>query len=152
LSLATDSGTSSISLAANTKYKLTAGGSTYIFTTPADSDTTYTFAEGSTDGAFSVTPSGGSASSVAVHNVLKTSGGTLTGQVYYNESGTVTSTVTCERKYNWLNISSDTTLSITMPSSLDGPCEVIYAVKNTGNSDVVLTLPSSSNTVHNMIG
>ena len=39
LSLAADSGTSSISLAANTKYKLTAGGSTYIFTTP--SDTTY---------------------------------------------------------------------------------------------------------------
>ena len=37
LSLATDSGTSSISLAASTKYKLTAGGSTYIFTTPADS-------------------------------------------------------------------------------------------------------------------
>ena len=42
LSLATDTGTSSISLAANTKYKLTAGGSTYIFTTPPDTNTTYT--------------------------------------------------------------------------------------------------------------
>lgn len=41
LSLATDTGTSSISLAANTKYKLTAGGSTYIFTTPPDNNTTY---------------------------------------------------------------------------------------------------------------
>ena len=33
------SGTSSIALAANTKYQLTAGGKSYIFTTPAD--TTY---------------------------------------------------------------------------------------------------------------
>lgn len=38
LSLASDTGTSSISLAPNTKYKLTAGGSTYIFTTPAYSN------------------------------------------------------------------------------------------------------------------
>lgn len=42
LSMATDSGTSSISLAANTKYKLTAGGSTYVFTTPSDNDTKVT--------------------------------------------------------------------------------------------------------------
>ncbi|MCR5194257.1 MAG: hypothetical protein K6B71_01880 [Alphaproteobacteria bacterium] len=36
-------------------------------TIPTDTNTTYTFAEGSTDGAFSVTPSGGSAQSVPVH-------------------------------------------------------------------------------------
>lgn len=34
LSLAADTGTSSIALAASSKYKITAGGSTYIFTTP----------------------------------------------------------------------------------------------------------------------
>ena len=34
LSIASDSGTSAISLANNTKYKLTAGGNTFIFTTP----------------------------------------------------------------------------------------------------------------------
>lgn len=39
VSLATDNGTSSISLKANTKYKLTAGGSTYVFTTPPDTNT-----------------------------------------------------------------------------------------------------------------
>lgn len=33
------------------------------------SNTTYTFAEGSTDGAFSVTPSGGSAQSVSIHGL-----------------------------------------------------------------------------------
>lgn len=38
------------------------------FTLP-DNNTTYTFAEGSTNGAFSVTPSGGSATSVKVHGL-----------------------------------------------------------------------------------
>lgn len=36
LSIATTTDSSSITLAANTKYKLTAGGSTYVFTTPPD--------------------------------------------------------------------------------------------------------------------
>ena len=34
LSIATDTGTSQVTMSANTKYKLTAGGSTFIFTTP----------------------------------------------------------------------------------------------------------------------
>ena len=38
------------------------------FTLP-DNNTTYTFAEGSTNGAFSVTPSGGSATSIKVHGL-----------------------------------------------------------------------------------
>ena len=42
LSIATDSGTNQLSMTANTKYKLTAGGKTYIFTTPPDTNTTYT--------------------------------------------------------------------------------------------------------------
>lgn len=56
-----------------------------------DTNTTYTFAEGSTNGAFSVTPSGGSAQSVPIHglgdraydstNYLPLSGGTMTGQI-----------------------------------------------------------------------
>lgn len=52
LSIAADSGTASINLAANTTYKLTAGGSTYIFKTPVDNNTTYsskTAASGGTD-------------------------------------------------------------------------------------------------------
>lgn len=69
LSMATDTGTSSITLAHGGKYKLTAGGSTYVFTMPSDNNTTYTFAEGSTNGAFSVTPSGGTAASVKVHGL-----------------------------------------------------------------------------------
>ena len=36
LSIATDTGTNELSLAASTKYKLTAGGKTFVFTTPAN--------------------------------------------------------------------------------------------------------------------
>lgn len=39
ISIATDSGTNQLTLTANTKYKLTAGGQSYIFTTPADTNT-----------------------------------------------------------------------------------------------------------------
>lgn len=38
LSIVADSGNSQLTLSANTKYKLTAGGSTFIFTTPTDND------------------------------------------------------------------------------------------------------------------
>lgn len=49
-------------------------GATYAAETVTD--TTYTFSEGSTDGAFSVTPSGGNAQSVAIHGLanIATSG------------------------------------------------------------------------------
>ena len=64
--------------------KGTAGGRTYIQTITTDkfghitgvatasetvTDTTYTFAEGTTNGAFSVTPTGGSAQTVSIHGL-----------------------------------------------------------------------------------
>lgn len=52
LSLASG-GTSSINLAANTTYTLTAGGSTYAFKTPADNNTTYSVATTSANGLMS---------------------------------------------------------------------------------------------------
>jgi hypothetical protein len=39
ISIAADSGTNQLTMAANTKYKLTAGGQSYIFTTPPDNNT-----------------------------------------------------------------------------------------------------------------
>lgn len=66
LSMATDTGTSSITLAHGGKYKLTAGGSTYVFTMPSDNNTTYTFATGDNNGQIAVTPSGGSKQNVSV--------------------------------------------------------------------------------------
>lgn len=53
LSLATDTGTSSITLASAGKYKLTAGGNSLVFTMPTDNDhypTTFTWTNGTTSG------------------------------------------------------------------------------------------------------
>ena len=66
LSIAASSGTSSITLAASTKYQLTAGGSTYIFTTPPNSNTTYTISTGDSNGQIKVTPSSGDVYNVSV--------------------------------------------------------------------------------------
>ena len=49
--IATDTGTNALTMSASTKYKLTAGGTTFIFTTP--SDTTYSNATTSTAGLMS---------------------------------------------------------------------------------------------------
>lgn len=51
-SIATSTGTNQLSLSANTKYAITAGGTSFIFTTPVDNNTTYsskTAASGGTD-------------------------------------------------------------------------------------------------------
>ena len=66
LTLASDTGTSSITLAYGSKYKLTAGSKTVIFTMPSsdNTNTTYTFANGTN--CFYVTPSGGSQQTVTV--------------------------------------------------------------------------------------
>ena len=63
-SIASSTGTNKITLAANSKYAISAGGTNYVFTTPPDTNTTYTFANG-TNG-FTVTPSGGTAQTVTV--------------------------------------------------------------------------------------
>lgn len=55
----------------NYKVNVDSNGNAYVNVpwTDNNDNTTYTFAEGSTDGAFSVTPSGGSAQSVKVHGL-----------------------------------------------------------------------------------
>lgn len=66
LSLATDTGTSSTTLAHGGKYKLTAGGNSVIFTLPSDNNTTYTISSGANNGQITVTPSSGDAYNVSV--------------------------------------------------------------------------------------
>ena len=44
-------------------------GGAWVINSATDINTTYTFAEGSTNGAFSVTPSGGSAQTVSIHGL-----------------------------------------------------------------------------------
>lgn len=50
-SIAADSGASALNMAANTTYKLTAGGTTFIFKTPADSNTWRPIGTGASDAA-----------------------------------------------------------------------------------------------------
>lgn len=105
ISLATDTGTNQVTLAHNTKYKLTAGGQSIVFTTPTDNNTntTYTFAGGTNK--FTVTPSGGSAQDVTVtpsiSNNVTASGnfaadaiivGNAANQVAKNSGKTITTT------------------------------------------------------------
>jgi predicted phosphodiesterase len=69
-SIATSTGTNQITLAFGKKYVITAGGSSYVFTMPAnpntDTNTTYTIATGDSNGQIKVTPSSGSAYNVSV--------------------------------------------------------------------------------------
>ena len=89
LSIATSTGTNAITLAASTKYQLTAGGSTYIFTTPPN--TTYsskTAASGGTDVSLvttgekytwnSKTSNTGTVTSITVKTTSPISGGSST--------------------------------------------------------------------------
>ena len=81
LSLAQDSsGSSSIALAANTKYKLTAGGSTYTFTTPPDSG-------GGTAGVTSINTKSGALTLRTINNIDLLDGG---GNIDISGSGTIT--------------------------------------------------------------
>ena len=67
-SITTSNGTNQITLAFGTKYAISAGGTSYVFTMPANpnTNTTYTFATGDSNGQIKVTPSGGSAQNVSV--------------------------------------------------------------------------------------
>ena len=85
--IATDSGTNQLTLAASTKYKLTAGETNFIFTTPPN--TTYTFATGDAVGQFKVT-SGGSAANYNINGIAAgTASGTVNHLAYYSAATTI---------------------------------------------------------------
>lgn len=93
LTLASDTGTSSITLAYGSKYKLTAGSKTVIFTMPSsdNTNTTYTFANGTN--CFYVTPSGGSQQTVTVTPSISnniTGSGTNGYLAKFNGTNTIT--------------------------------------------------------------
>ena len=67
-SIATSTGTNQLTLAFGTKYAITAGGTSYVFTMPVNpnTNTTYKFATGDAKGQIKVTPSSGDAYNVSV--------------------------------------------------------------------------------------
>ncbi len=78
--IAASSGTNQLTLAFGTKYSITAGGTSYIFTMPGNPNvnTTYTIATGDEKGQIKVTPSSGNAYNVDVKGL---------GSAAYTESG-----------------------------------------------------------------
>ena len=67
-SIATSTSTNQITLAFGTKYAISAGGTSYVFTMPANpnTNTTYTIGTGDSNGQIKVTPSSGDAYNVSV--------------------------------------------------------------------------------------
>lgn len=128
LSIATDSGTSAISLAANTKYKLTAGGSTYIFTTPPDNNTTYSS---------QAAASGGTAVS------LVTTGEKYTWNNKSNLTiGTTSSTAAAGNHTHTLSMATDTgTSNISLAANTK------YKI-TAGGSTYIFTTPADNNTTY----
>lgn len=123
LSLATDTGTSSITLAHGGKYKLTAGGNALIFTLPSDNNTTYTIATGDSNGQIKVTPSSGNAYNVSVKGL---------GSAAYTES----SAYATASHTHALSIATNTgTSSITL--ALGGKYKL-----TAGGSEYIFTMPS----------
>ena len=91
-SMATSSGTNQITLAANTKYAITAGGTSYVFTTPPDTNTwrgiQNNLTSDSTSDSLSAAQGKALANGSARDNTkLPLSGGTLTGQVKFASTG-----------------------------------------------------------------
>ena len=105
--IAASSGTNELTLAHGTKYAITAGGDSFVFTMPNDNNTNYYHTTGSWSGltytakanggagalAFTI-PTGTSSTTVAVGNhshsgYLSTSGGSVSGAIGANQIGAV---------------------------------------------------------------
>lgn len=116
IALAADSGTNAITLAHGTKYKLTAGGSSIIFTMPSDNNTTYTAGTGLTlsSGQFSVSQANAS----TILNLLSEESSDPVDNDYYISQyvGGGTSTTTYHRRpvsklYNYMKGKFDSVYS-----------------------------------------
>ena len=159
LSLATDTGTSSVTLTHGGKYKLTAGGQSIIFTMPSDINTTYTIATGDNNGQIKVTPSSGNAYNVDVKGLgsaaytnssaYATSGHTHTTSIA-TDTGTNQITLAFGGKYKLT--AGGTGYIFTMPTvdaytktEIDNKIANVFHYK--GNKDAVNNLPTSGNEV-----
>ena len=146
LNIASSTGTSQISLSANAKYQLTAGGSTYIFTTPADNNTTYTVATGDSNGQIKITPSVGDAYNVSVKGLgsaaytnssaYATSGHTHTLNIAAS-SGTSQISLSPNTKYQ-LTAGGSTYIFTTPPAAT-----MTYSISTGDNNGQIKVTPSS---------
>ncbi len=146
LNIASSTGTSQISLSANAKYQLTAGGSTYIFTTPADTNTTYTVATGDSNGQIKITPSVGDAYNVSVKGLgsaaytnssaYAASGHTHTLKI---EASSGTSSITLLNNTKYQITAGGSTYVFTTPTGT----AVTYTIETGDNNGQIKVAPSS---------
>ena len=115
--------TNQLTLAYGTKYKITAGGTSYVFTMPAsdNTNTTYSFASGDSNGQIKVTPSSGNAYNVDVKGL----GAAAYKGVTDNSTATaVTSTdtnlITARTLYNAGYVKSSGVTSVATGTGLTG--------------------------------
>ena len=128
-SIETSTGTNQITLAFGGKYAITAGGTSYVFTMPKNpnTDTTYTFATGDSNGQIKVTPSGGSAQNVSVKGL---------GSAAYTESSDY---ATSGHTHTTSIATSTSTNQLTLAFGTK------YAI-SAGGTSYVFTMPANPNT------
>ena len=168
LSIAADSGTNALTLSANTKYKLTAGGKTFIFTTPADTNTWRPIGTGASDAAAGNHTHSQYVESTALSNYVTSSGlSTALGNYSLSththtlsiaaDSGTNALTMAANTKYK-LTAGGKTFIFTTPPdanstySFSDKDVTLAWGTRKTvatvGGTDIHITLPSNPNTDH----
>ena len=158
-SITTSTGTNQITLAFGTKYAISAGGTSYVFTMPANpnTNTTYTFATGDSNGQIKVTPSGGSAQNVSVKGLgsaaytdssaYATSGHTHTG--YATSNHTHATSIATSTSANQITLAFGTKYAITaggtsyvftMPANPD--TNTTYKFEEGDNKGQIKVIPS----------
>ena len=134
-SIAKSNEDSQITLAFGTKYSIFAGGTSYVFTMPKNpnTDTTYTFATGDSNGQIKVTPSGGSAQNVSVKGLGSAA---YTDSSAYAPVGHFHTEYAAERHTHATSIATSTgTNQITLAFGTK------YSI-STGGTSYVFTMPS----------
>ncbi len=138
-SIATSTGTNQITLAFGTKYAISAGGTSYVFTMPANpnTNTTYTFATGDSNGQIKVTPSGGSAQNVSVKGL---------GSAAYTESSAYATSGHTHTGYATSNHTHATSIATsTSTNQITLAFGTKYAI-TAGGTSYVFTMPANPNT------
>ena len=128
-----------ITLAFGTKYAIKAGGTSYVFTMPKNpnTDTTYTFATGDSNGQIKVTPSSGSAQNVSVKGL---------GSAAYTESSAYATSGHTHTGYATSNHTHATSIATsTSANQITLAFGTKYAI-TAGGTSYVFTMPANPNT------
>ena len=166
-SIATSTADSRITLAFGTKYAISAGGTSYVFTMPKNpnTDTTYTIATGDSNGQIKVTPSSGNAYNVSVKGLgsaaytessaYATSGHTHTGFATSNHTHTTsiaastgTNQITLAFGGKYAITAGGTSYVFTMPANPDTDVKVKQTAHTTTDATEypIITTTSASPT------